>query len=68
MTPGWETAAGFFVGPVRALTLWKNGSCAALSLANRGVSLFFIVIFYRCLHGAIEVDGARPHPQVAERS
>jgi len=33
--------------------------------ANRGVLLFFIVIFYRCLRKTIEVDRARARPQVA---
>ena len=58
MRPGWETAAGFFVGSVRgpdALEKWEPHSV----FANRGVLLFFIVIFYRCLRETIEVDRAR---------
>ena len=64
MRPGWETAAGFFVGSVRgpdALEKWQPHSV----FANRGVVLFFIVIFYRCLRETIEVDRARTRPQVA---
>jgi hypothetical protein len=47
-----------------ALEKWQP--CRTHSVfANRGVLLFFIVIFYRYLREAIEVDRARTRPQVA---
>ena len=66
MTPGRETAAGFFVGLMRGPDVIKKVAAAPHSVsANRGVLLFFIVIFYRCLRETIEVDCARTRPQVA---
>jgi hypothetical protein len=66
MTPGWETAAGFFVGSVRgpdALEKWQPRRTR--SRPTPVFLLFLIVIFYRCLREAIEVDRARTRPQVA---
>src|SRR5262249_16482882 len=44
---------------------WKGAAAPPAVSANRGVLLFFIVIFCRCLRGTIELDCSRARPQVA---
>ena len=64
MRPGWETAAGFLSARC-GLMRWKGAAAPHAVSANRGVLLFFIVIFCRCLRETIEIDCSRARPQVA---